>query len=230
MAQLFKPSAKPNLLAAQPLRGLYLITNNDPLPQLLQKLDVALATGQVALLQYRRKHIALEQQPHEIEQILSKCLQQHVPLIINDNIDLAEQFGCGVHLGQSDGCVREARQSLGQSAIIGRTCGQSLALAQQALADGASYVAFGAVYATSTKPEAKTMDLAVLSSARQQLQIPICTIGGLSAENAHTVIQLGSDLCAVIGDVLDRPIHDIAVRIHAWAALFAVSSRTKQQL
>jgi len=204
------------------LKGLYLITNADPLAQLLQKLDVALATKQVALLQYRRKHTPEQLRAAEIESILTLCQRHAVRLIINDQIQLAREFAVGVHLGQSDGCIGEARQSLGQGAIIGRTCGQSLALAQQAFADGASYVAFGAVYATSTKPEAKTLDLAVLSTARQQLQIPICTIGGLTVENVAPVLAHGTDLCAVVGDVLDRPLQQIEARVQAWGAQFAL--------
>ena len=234
---MFKPSASSNRAltndastnraltnhaSSHVLRGLYLITNNDPLPVLLSKLNTAMRSAPIALLQYRRKHTPETEQAFEIEQILTLCKSYHVPLIINDSVALADQFRLGVHLGQSDGRVDEARQLLGHRAIIGRTCGSSLALAQQAQVDGASYVAFGAVFPSRSKPEAQALDLGILNQARRELSLPICTIGGLTLENASTVIAQGADLCAVIGDVLDRPLTEIADRVGAWQALFQV--------
>ena len=85
------------------MRGLYLITNDDPLQLLLEKLDVVLATGNIAILQYRRKKVARVAQPSEVQQIKALCEKYQVPFVINDDLALAEQFGLGVHLGQSDG-------------------------------------------------------------------------------------------------------------------------------
>ncbi len=206
------------------LRGLYLITNHDPLPLLLQKLDIALATTSVALLQYRRKHTASENQPAEIEQIRGLCTRYQVPLVINDNVHLAAQFGLGVHLGQNDGSLLQARTLLGEQAIIGRTCGQSLAWAREAAVQGASYLAFGAVYPSSSKPEAKSLDLRILTQARREFHLPICSIGGLTLDNVMPVLACGTDLCAVIGDVLNRPVDEIAPRVQAWAAQFSLQS------
>jgi len=90
------------------MRGLYLITNDDPIQLLLEKLDVALSTGQVAILQYRRKKIAKLDQPLEVQQIKALCEKHQVPFVINDDLALAEQFGLGVHLGQSDGEISDA--------------------------------------------------------------------------------------------------------------------------
>ena len=136
------------------MRGLYLITNDDPIQLLLEKLDAALATHQVAILQYRRKKVEKTNQPAEVEQIKILCEKYQVPFVINDDLELAAQFGLGVHLGQSDGEITDAKSKLSLDVIIGRTCLNSLELAQKAIADGATYIAFGAVYATSTKPEA----------------------------------------------------------------------------
>ncbi|MCU4424081.1 MULTISPECIES: thiamine phosphate synthase [Acinetobacter] len=203
------------------MRGLYLITNDDPIQLLLEKLDVALATKQVAILQYRRKKIEKTDQPAEVEQIKLLCEKYQVPFVINDDLELAAQFGLGVHLGQSDGEITDAKSQLPQNVIIGRTCLNSLELAQKAIADGATYIAFGAVYATSTKPEAGNVGIEVIKQAAIQYDLPICAIGGLTVENSKPVIEAGADLCAVISDILGRSTAEIPARVQAWAQLFS---------
>ena len=203
------------------MHGLYLITNDDPISLLLEKLQVALATGHIAILQYRRKKVAKADQPLEVEQIKILCEKYQVPFVINDDLSLAEQFGLGVHLGQSDGEITDAIQRLPQGVIIGRTCLNSLELAEKAIAEGASYVAFGAVYATSTKPEAGNVGIEVIQQARQKFDVPICAIGGLTVENSQGVIEAGASLCAVISDILGRSTAEIPARVDAWAKLFA---------
>lgn len=203
------------------MRGLYLITNDDPIQLLLEKLDVALATKQVAILQYRRKKIEKSNQPAEVKQIKLLCEKYQVPFVINDDLELAAQFGLGVHLGQSDGEITDAKSQLPQNVIIGRTCLNSLELAQKAIADGATYIAFGAVYATSTKPEAGNVGIEVIKQAAAQYDLPICAIGGLTVENSKPVIEAGADLCAVISDILGRSTAEIPARVQAWAQLFS---------
>ena len=203
------------------MHGLYLITNDDPIQLLLEKLQVALATGHIAMLQYRRKKIAKADQPLEVEQIKILCEKYQVPFVINDDLSLAEQFGLGVHLGQSDGEITDAIQRLPQGVIIGRTCLNSLELAEKAIAEGASYVAFGAIYATSTKPESGNVGIEIIQQARQKFDVPICAIGGLTVENSQTVIDAGASLCAVISDILGRSTAEIPARVNAWAKLFA---------
>lgn len=203
------------------MRGLYLITNDDPLQLLLEKLEVALATGHIAILQYRRKKVAKADQPDEVEQIQVLCETYQVPFVINDDLELAEQFGLGVHLGQSDGEITDAAARLSQGVIIGRTCLNSLELAEKAIAEGATYVAFGAVYATSTKPEAGNVGIEVIQQAKQKFDVPICAIGGLTVENSQLVIDAGASLCAVISDILGRSTAEIPARVAAWAQLFA---------
>lgn len=203
------------------MRGLYLITNHDPIQLLLEKLDAALATHQVAILQYRRKKIDKADQPAEVEQIKLLCEKYQVPFVINDDLKLAAQFGLGVHLGQSDGEITDAKSQLPEGVIIGRTCLNSLELAQKAIADGATYIAFGAVYATSTKPEAGNVGIEVIKQAAAQYDLPICAIGGLTVENSKPVIEAGADLCAVISDILGRSTAEIPARVQAWAQLFS---------
>ncbi|MFC1397254.1 thiamine phosphate synthase [Acinetobacter lactucae] len=203
------------------MRGLYLITNDDPIQLLLEKLDAALATRQVAILQYRRKKIDKADQPAEVEKIKLLCEKYQVPFVINDDLKLAAQFGLGVHLGQSDGEITDAKSQLPEGVIIGRTCLNSLELAQKAIADGATYIAFGAVYATSTKPEAGNVGIEVIKQAAAQYDVPICAIGGLTVENSKPVIDAGADLCAVISDILGRSTAEIPARVQAWAQLFS---------
>ncbi|HCJ6508536.1 TPA: thiamine phosphate synthase [Acinetobacter baumannii] len=203
------------------MRGLYLITNDDPIQLLLEKLDAALATRQIAILQYRRKKVDKADQPAEVEQIKQLCEKYQVPFVINDDLKLAAQFGLGVHLGQSDGEITDAKSQLPEGVIIGRTCLNSLKLAQKAIADGATYVAFGAVYATATKPEAGNVGIEVIKQAAAQYDLPICAIGGLTVENSKPVIEAGADLCAVISDILGRSTAEIPARVQAWAKLFS---------
>ncbi|MDC4273021.1 thiamine phosphate synthase [Acinetobacter baumannii] len=203
------------------MRGLYLITNDDPIQLLLEKLDAALATRQIAILQYRRKKVDKADQPAEVEQIKQLCEKYQVLFVINDDLKLAAQFGLGVHLGQSDGEITDAKSQLPEGVIIGRTCLNSLELAQKAIADGATYVAFGAVYATATKPEAGNVGIEVIKQAAAQYDLPICAIGGLTVENSKPVIEAGADLCAVISDILGRSTAEIPARVQAWAQLFS---------
>ena len=191
------------------MRGLYLITNDDPIELLLAKLEGAMATYEVAVLQYRRKNVPQTQQAYEIEYMKSMCDQYKVPFVINDDLETAVKYGVGVHLGR-----------LPQNVLIGRSCNNSIELAEQAIADGANYVAFGAVYATDTKPEASRLTLDTLTQAKQQLNVPICAIGGLTVENSQPVIDAGADLCAVISDILGRPMHTVAQRVYDWSVLF----------
>lgn len=203
------------------MRGLYLITNDDPIELLLAKLEGAMATYEVAVLQYRRKNVAKENQAYEIEYMKNMCNQYNVPFVINDDLETAVQYGVGVHLGQDDGSIVEAVARLPKNVLIGRSCNNSIELAEQAIADGANYVAFGAIYATDTKPEAGNIGLDTLKLAKEKLNVPICAIGGLTVENSGVVIEAGADLCAVISDVLGGSMSVVAQRVYDWSELFA---------
>ncbi|MDM1757550.1 MULTISPECIES: thiamine phosphate synthase [Acinetobacter] len=203
------------------MRGLYLITNDDPIELLLAKLEGAMSTYEVAVLQYRRKKVAKQDQDYEIEYMKSMCAQYKVPFVINDDLDAAVKYGVGVHLGQDDGSIVEAVTRLPKNVLIGRSCNNSIELAEQAIADGANYVAFGAIYATETKPEAGNIGLETLKQAKAKFNVPICAIGGLTVENSSEVIDAGADLCAVISDILGQSLSGVTVRTHEWADLFA---------
>ena len=127
------------LVLAVFMRGLYLITNDDPIELLLAKLEGAMATYEVAVLQYRRKNVPQAQQAYEIEYMKSMCDQYKVPFVINDDLETAVKYGVGVHLGQEDGSIVEAVARLPQDVLIGRSCNNSIELAKQAIADGAGH-------------------------------------------------------------------------------------------
>lgn len=206
------------------MRGLYLITNDDPTEVLLAKLEGAMANGGIAVLQYRRKKVAKADQLYEIEYMKAMCAEYCVPFVINDDLEMAVKYGVGVHLGQDDGSIVEAVARLPQGVLIGRSCNNSLELAAQAVRDGANYVAFGAIYATDSKPEAGNIGLETLKLAQEQLNVPLCAIGGLTVENSKVVIESGADYCAVISDILGLPMYAIPERLDEWSALFQATA------
>ncbi len=206
------------------MRGLYLITNEDPTEVLLAKLEGAMANGGIAVLQYRRKKVAKADQLYEIEYMKAMCAEYGVPFVINDDLEMAVKYGVGVHLGQDDGSIVEAVARLPQGVLIGRSCNNSLELAAQAVRDGANYVAFGAIYATDSKPEAGNIGLETLKLAQEKLNVPLCAIGGLTVENSKVVIESGADYCAVISDILGLPMYAIPERLDEWSALFQATA------
>ena len=206
------------------MRGLYLITNDDATEVLLAKLEGAMANGGIAVLQYRRKQVAKADQLYEIEYMKAMCAEYGVPFVINDDLEMAVKYGVGVHLGQDDGSIVEAVARLPQGVLIGRSCNNSLELAVQAVREGANYVAFGAIYATDSKPEAGNIGLETLKLAQEQLSVPLCAIGGLTVENSKVVIESGADYCAVISDILGLPMYDIPERLDEWSALFQATA------
>ena len=199
---------------------LYLLTNDDDFAVLYQKLDAALSTGLIALLQIRRKKtLSLPNGAsmlfEEAEQIVTLAKSHNVPVVINDDIELAAKLGVGVHLGQTDGRIHDALQVLAPHQIVGRTCHENVELIKEAKNDGASYAAMGAIFASTTKPNADTISRQQLIEGCQQ-GIPICVIGGLSAENISELAGLPIAYVAIVGDIMDLPVDKIAKRCHEW--------------
>lgn len=190
------------------MRGLYAITPEGP--GLVEKVRAALEGG-IALLQYRRKQGTLE----EARQIAKLAREHGVPLIVNDDVELALAIGAdGAHLGRDDGDFSSARKRL-KGKILGASCYNRPELATAAVAAGADYIAFGSVFASPTKPGAVR---APLSLFKDDLGVPKCAIGGITLANAPQAIAAGADLLAVISDLFDAP--DIAARAKAYAKLF----------
>ncbi|HIF18003.1 MAG TPA: thiamine phosphate synthase [Cycloclasticus sp.] len=182
-----------------PSKGLYAITPNGlDANTLYAKVEQALQGG-IALLQYRDKTNAAEEKLQRANHLHTLCLKYSVPLIINDDPDLA--LACkaeGVHLGQVDGSVQKARVLLGDSAIIGVTCHHDISLAVTAQQQGADYVAFGRFYNSNTKPGAPLATTELLTQAKTELSIPTVAIGGINHINAQALVNMGADYIAVI--------------------------------
>ena len=198
------------------LKGLYVITDDQLSGEhLLTHVQQALAGG-ARLVQYRSKTGSEAAREHTARAVLELCRAQRVPLLINDDVELAAKIGAdGVHLGQDDGRVIAARNKLGSGAIIGVTCHASLELAQTAQDEGASYVAFGRFFDSNTKPEAPPADLNILREAKEVLDIPVCAIGGITPDNAPSLIEGGADMLAVIHGVFGQPDVHMAARHYA---------------
>lgn len=202
------------------IRGLYAITDPALLPPARLETAVAEAiAGGAAIIQYRNKSAERDRQLEEACMLAALCRSSSVLFLVNDDLDLAEVCGAqGVHLGQKDGDVAEARARLGANAVIGRTCHDSLALALAAQDAGASYVAFGRFFPSHTKPQASSAELTLLPQARAVLQVPIVAIGGVTVDNAPQLLRAGADAVAVIHDLFAA--EDIRARARQFAALF----------
>ena len=180
------------------LRGLYAITDSQLLAgKFLSYVEAALDGG-VTLLQYRDKGTDESRRLREATSLLKLCERYKTRLIINDDADLAARLDVGVHMGQTDGSLTAARGLLGHKAIVGATCHGQLELADKAKADGATYLAFGRFFNSTTKPGATAVELDVLRQARARFNMPIAVIGGITLENAPPLVELGADLLAVV--------------------------------
>jgi len=202
------------------LRGLYAITPDHLLPaQLLPAVEEVLAGG-ARWLQFRDKSLAPAERRSLAAALLASCRRHGAGLIINDDVDLALAVDAdGVHLGADDGDLAAARARLGGQRILGATCYADLARAARAAAAGADYLAFGAVFASPTKPHAIHAPLSLLGEARRRFAKPLAAIGGITLDNAPAVIAAGGDLLAVISDVFQAP--DIRRRAHDYQQLFS---------
>lgn len=182
-----------------PLRGLYAITDSTLLAEgrLLLYVEAALCGG-VRVLQYRDKSTDAARRLAEATALRDLCARYQAALIINDDLALAAELGVGLHLGQTDGSLAAARALLGPQAIIGATCHARLELAEQAQAEGASYLAFGRFFNSQTKPGAPAATPELLAEARARFALPLVAIGGVTQDNGPQLIAQGADLLAVV--------------------------------
>ena len=182
----------------QPPCQLYLISPLEVGAPFPDRLARALDTGQVAAFQFRVKGLDDHAAAALAEPLRRICADRDCSFIVNDSIALAKRLGAdGVHLGQSDGDPREARDLLGPGAQIGRTCHDSRHLAMEAGEAGCDYVAFGAFYPTTTKPSHYRPDSAILSWWSAIAEIPSVAIGGITPNNAAPLIAAGADFIAI---------------------------------
>ncbi len=195
-----------------PENGLYAITSNN---DSLDNVETVLQSGTV-ILQYREK---IKPDPDHAKKLKNLCTDFKVTFIINDNPQLAKEVEAdGVHLGEKDSSYDETRQLLGDKAIIGISCYDSLDLALEAEKQGANYVAFGAFFPSKTKQNTRRPDLDLLKQVREKLTIPIVAIGGITPENGRPLVEAGADYIAAIHGVFGQ--RDPGAEAKKYAALF----------
>jgi thiamine-phosphate pyrophosphorylase len=204
-------------------RGLYAITPQmSDTAALVRSVEECLAGG-AALIQYRSKQappaLALEQ----ARRLALACRAAHVPLIVNDSVELALAAGAdGVHLGREDGLARGARDAFPRG-IIGVSCYDEPLRARAASEAGADYVAVGSLFASGTKPGAKRASLETIAAAKRISGLPVAAIGGITLDNAARVVAAGADLLAVIAAVFDAP--DVRAAAQSFANLYVDEPR-----
>lgn len=202
-----------------PLRGLYAITDG-PRADLIEVCAAALAGG-ARLLQYRDKSADAPRRAEEARALQALCAVHGVPLIVNDDVELAAAVGAaGVHLGEDDLDVEAARARLGARAIVGASCYDSIERARRLAAAGAGYLAFGAFFPSPTKPQARRATTDLLRAAKP-LGLPLVAIGGITPDNAEPLLEARADCLAVVSALFGAA--DVRANARRFAALFEAS-------
>ncbi|MCB5424341.1 thiamine phosphate synthase [Altererythrobacter sp. CC-YST694] len=202
---------------------LYLISPLDVGGDFPSRLANALDAGPVAAFQFRVKGVDEHEAARLAEPLQRICAERDVAFIVNDSISLAKRIKAdGVHLGQSDGTVKEARDRLGREAQIGVTCHASRHLAMEAGEEGADYVAFGAFFPTTTKETEYRAEPELLTWWSALFEIPCVAIGGITPDNCDALIEAGADFLAVSGAVWNG---DEAAAVRAFAEKLTSVSR-----
>ena len=199
---------------------LYLISPQNVGGTFPDRLKAALEPGIAAAFQLRVKNVDDHELARLAEPLQRICADGEVAFIVNDSMSLAKRLGAdGVHLGQSDGDVKQARALLGPAAQIGKTCHDSRHLAMEAGEAGADYVAFGAFYPTTTKPSDYRPDPSIITWWSTLFEIPCVAIGGITPDNAGPLVAAGADFLAVCQAVWGRD--DPAAAVRAFAEVLA---------
>lgn len=197
-------SRRPGINQAPVIEGLYAITPDcTDTADLLRRTRLVLAGG-ARVLQYRNKSADAALRMTQVTALHKLTREYAVTFIVNDDTNLASRADAdGVHLGAMDGELKTARALLGKHKIIGVSCYNRLSLAREAVSAGADYVAFGAFFPSTVKPDAVTADIELLRRARAEFTVPLVAIGGITAQNAAVLIDAGADALAVISAVFD---------------------------
>lgn len=201
------------------MRGLYAITPDmEDTDRLYEMVGHALAGG-ACWLQYRNKTADSRLRLLQARTIQPLCQQFHVPLIINDHLDIALEIGAdGLHVGQGDISVAVARHHLGQNKTIGASCYNQLDRAINARKAGVDYVAFGAFYPSLTKIDTNQATIDLLDEARERLDIPIVAIGGINSGNVEILVRRGCHAIAVSQGLFEA--QDIQATARHFSGLF----------
>ena len=202
---------------------LYLISPLDVSGDFPQRLARAIdaAPGLVTAFQFRVKDVDQHQAAALAEPLQAICAERDVGFIVNDSIALAKRLKAdGVHLGQKDGSVEEAREELGREAQIGVPCHASRHLALEAGEAGADYVAFGAFFPSTTKQSEHRPEPELVEWWSGLIEIPCVAIGGITPQNCRPLIEAGADFLAVSGAVWNG---DEVASVKAFAEQIAAS-------
>ena len=202
------------------MQGLYAITPDlADSATLLRKVEAALEGGAQAL-QYRNKVADSALRLEQARELARRCRTYHVPLIINDHLDLALEVEAeGLHIGAEDGSITEARRRLGPDRILGVTCYRKIENALEAARIGATYVAFGGFFASPVKGGSGGAPMSILGEAKRRTGLPVVAIGGITVDNAPQLIAAGADSVAVITAVFGAP--DVRAAARQFGALFS---------
>ncbi|HKY03178.1 MAG TPA: thiamine phosphate synthase [Burkholderiales bacterium] len=200
-------------------RGLYAITpDENDTAHLFEQVSAAIQGG-IAILQYRHKGASAALKREQAAALLPLCRAANVPFIINDDLWLAMELSAdGLHLGGEDGCIATARKTLGGDKFLGSSCYGSIERALAAKTAGADHIAFGAMFPSQTKPNAKQAPLSLFAQAHEQVGLPTVGIGGVTLENAPQLVAAGAHAIAVISALFDAP--DVAERARAFTKIF----------
>lgn len=185
------------------IAGLYAITPDLEDTEKLCRMVEASILGGARVVQYRNKVADASQRLTQASALLAICRKQQIPFIVNDHLDLFSALDAdGLHIGGDDGDIHATKQQIGKNKILGVSCYTEFSNAKKAEKLGADYVAFGACFPSKTKPNAPRAELSVFAQA-QALSIPAVAIGGITLENASSVIKAGASAIAVIGELFN---------------------------
>lgn len=202
------------------IAGLYAITPDlEDTASLCQMVEASIWGG-ASVVQYRNKVANQALRFAQASALLPICRQHQIPFIINDHLDLFLALGAdGLHIGGADGDISATKQRIGEHKILGVSCYTDFANAEKAEKAGADYVAFGACFPSNTKPHAPRAELTLFAQAKA-LSIPCVAIGGITLDNADSVIKAGASAIAVIGELFNRDLEETKTVAQQFSSLF----------
>ena len=184
------------------IKGLYAVTPEEKDLFVLSSQVESCIKGGARLIQYRSKNLSMIEQSKQARKIKIVCDYYKVPLIINDDIELCRILDAdGVHLGENDDSLEKARLILGPSKIIGVSCYNSIDRVKNAVDNGVTYIALGACFPTTTKPNAPIASLDFIALVLKKFKIPVVAIGGINLENVDLLIDEGVNCVAMINSL-----------------------------
>ncbi len=203
------------------LKGLYIVTPDwDETDKLVWATEQALQGG-ASIVQYRHKNATPELRREQAGALLPLCRRFGKPFIINDHLDLCLELDAdGLHVGGTDAPVAQVREELGADKIVGASCYGDLDLAERAWREGATYVAYGGFYPSRVKKYPVTTPVSIIADSHARIALPLCVIGGMTAENSAPLVQAGAEMVAVISSVYfaDHPRDEAARLARMWPA------------